>query len=391
MYSGYINVTTSPDYLFYWFFETQDGNEDAPLIIWTNGGPGCTAMEGATTEIGPLSLFDIKESCSSSTCDYTGQFSKNPYAWNAHANLLFLDQPRNVGYSFGYGSSVSSSVQAADDFVVFYNEWLTEFPEFVDRPLVIAGESYGGHYIPAWANAILDYNENYPDNTIPFSGALIGNGCVNNTVQNSNEYISFLHEQNLIPSTSNPSSQALAEVAMVKNLGYSPNYYDYRIQSISCNACYGYNYTAWSYWFLQSTVETALNVCGEAGNDAFSGSAGGCISLGSFDSKDSFDYSGALARTLEAGIPVTLYYGKADTACNYVGGYAMASTISWNGQEQFSSQSFEELEISGVEAGQVKSYGGLTFIQVESAGHMVPLDQPAASAYAVNTILSTIA
>jgi carboxypeptidase C (cathepsin A) len=37
MYSGYINITSSPDYLFYWFFSTQDGNSSAPLIIWTNG------------------------------------------------------------------------------------------------------------------------------------------------------------------------------------------------------------------------------------------------------------------------------------------------------------------------------------------------------------------
>ena len=37
MYSGYINVTNSPDYLFYWFFGTQDGNDSAPLVIWTNG------------------------------------------------------------------------------------------------------------------------------------------------------------------------------------------------------------------------------------------------------------------------------------------------------------------------------------------------------------------
>ena len=64
MYSGYVNITSSPDYLFYWFFGTRDGNANAPLIIWTNGGPGCTSMEGATTEHGPVSLVDIKESCS---------------------------------------------------------------------------------------------------------------------------------------------------------------------------------------------------------------------------------------------------------------------------------------------------------------------------------------
>lgn len=37
MYSGYVNISTAPDYLFYWFFSTQDGNSSAPLIIWTNG------------------------------------------------------------------------------------------------------------------------------------------------------------------------------------------------------------------------------------------------------------------------------------------------------------------------------------------------------------------
>jgi hypothetical protein len=37
MYSGYVNVSSAPDYLFYWYFSSQDKNPDAPLIIWTNG------------------------------------------------------------------------------------------------------------------------------------------------------------------------------------------------------------------------------------------------------------------------------------------------------------------------------------------------------------------
>jgi len=256
--------------------------------------------------------------------------------------------------------------------------------------LIIAGESYGGHYIPAWANAILSFNDKNTENTIKFSGVLIGNGCVNNTVQNSNTFIAFQHENNLIADTQNPKTSSTARAAMTKYLGYEPNYYDYRIQSISCTACYGYNYTAWSYWFLQSEILTALNVCGDAGVDAFAGSAGGCISMGAFDSMDTFDYSGALARTLEAGVPVTLYYGKTDTACDYVGGMAMASSLEWSGKDKFNAQALRPLEISGVEAGQLKSYGGLTFIQVENAGHMVPLDQPAASAAAMLSILEQL-
>ena len=117
MYTGYINVTDAPDYLFYWFFGTQNGDESAPLVIWTNGGPGCSSMEGASTENTPLSLFDIKEACSSGECDYTGQLSTNPYGWNARANVLYIDQPRFVGFSYGYGDFVTSSIDAGTDFV----------------------------------------------------------------------------------------------------------------------------------------------------------------------------------------------------------------------------------------------------------------------------------
>ncbi len=64
-------------------------------------------------------------------------------------------------------------------------------------------------------------------------------------------------------------------------LGYTPNYYDYRLQSISCKqGCYGYNYSAWSNFFLRSDVKTAMNVCGDAGVDAFTNPAGGCINMG---------------------------------------------------------------------------------------------------------------
>lgn len=80
MYSGYVNITQE-DWLFYWFFEADqtsndyDNPQDIPLIIWTNGGPGCTAMEGATTENGPLVLYRIKESYELAT----GQVYPSPY------------------------------------------------------------------------------------------------------------------------------------------------------------------------------------------------------------------------------------------------------------------------------------------------------------------------
>ena len=184
MNSGYVNVTDH-DFLYYWQMGTQDKNEKAPLIIWTNGGPGCSSMEAATTENGPLSLFDIKESCSDEKeqCDYTNQFSTNRYSWNAHANLIYVDQPRFVGNSGGdsQAQGVHSSVDAASDFVTFYRGIIDIFPEYSGKDLISAGESYGGHYIPAFAQAILDENKQHPENLIPLAGAIIGNGCVNGT------------------------------------------------------------------------------------------------------------------------------------------------------------------------------------------------------------------
>jgi hypothetical protein len=47
-----------------------------------------------------------------------------------------------------------------------------------------------------------------------------------------------------------------------------------------------------------------MNVCGDAGVDAFTPGAGGCIDMGNFDANDTFDYSGALAHALEAGVKV---------------------------------------------------------------------------------------
>ena len=52
-----------------------------------------------------------------------------------------------------------------------------------------------------------------------------------------------------------------------------------------------------------------------------------------------FDYSGALSRALRLGLQLTFYYGKQDTACNYVGGYRVASeSLDWKGASAFASK-----------------------------------------------------
>ena len=390
-WSGYVNVTET-DHLFYWYFEAQANASTAPLVFWSNGGPGCSAMEGATTEHGPLSLTYIKLSHDLAT----GQLSDNPWAWSKDANVVYVDQPRYVGFSYGSGPMVKSSVDAGQDMVQFILGFLERFPELQGRPIYLAAESYGGHYVPAWAGAVMDHNEapEVEQNArIPLAGAIIGNGCVNWTMQNAHTYEAFLKGHDLIPNSAAPASQDDANALMAKHIGYEPNYYDWRIRDISCEACYSYNYTKWSLFFTQQDVVEALNVCGNAGTaapgNAFAGAAGGCIDLPSFDANDTFDYSGALGRMLEKDLSVTFYFGMNDRACDFVGGLNTAKTIEWSGKDAFNAAPMKPLELGGTAGGGWKKYKGLVFMQIEAAGHMVPQDQPAAAAFALVTAINS--
>ena len=391
MESGYINVTAE-DYLFYWFTgATSAAPADAPVLIWSNGGPGCSAMEGATTEGGPMWLWDAKASAKTG---FSGTLSRNAYAFNNQVHSIFVDQPRYVGYSTGTGRKVTSSVAAGKDLVQFILGWYRAFPEHAHRKLILASESYGGHYVPAWANAVLDYNMGRPTaEQIPLKALLIGNGIVNGTVQGGS-FGEYTKAQKLIPDgVPTPTSDGAARTLMAKTLGYSPNFYDYRLVDQECCGCTSYNYKEWSDWFLRDEVKEALNVCGTAGQEAFGGCAAGCVGLPTFDDHDTFSYSGSLSRALEEGIDVTFYYGKQDTACNWVGALEMANTsLVWGGSTKWANTPFAPLKVGHAITGSVRSASGpngakLSFYAIDGAGHMVPMDNAAAASEALSSIV----
>lgn len=82
----------------------------------------------------------------------------NPHSWNNRANLLFLDQPVNVGYSYG-DEDVNNTPVAAQDVYAFLQLFLQRFDQYAKLPFHVSGESYAGTYIPRIGSVIHGKNK----------------------------------------------------------------------------------------------------------------------------------------------------------------------------------------------------------------------------------------
>ncbi|KAK1272985.1 Serine carboxypeptidase-like 34 [Acorus gramineus] len=172
-YAGYVTVNESHGRaLFYWFFEAQSKPEEKPVLLWLNGGPGCSSIGyGAMEELGPLLMHKGKP-----------ELRFNKHAWNREANLLFLESPIGVGFSYSNTSAdlqnLGDEITARDSYTFLVN-WFKRFPHLKTQDFYIAGESYGGHYVPQLAEKILDENKKAPkENYINLKGFMIGNALL---------------------------------------------------------------------------------------------------------------------------------------------------------------------------------------------------------------------
>ncbi|KAI4368534.1 hypothetical protein MLD38_017081 [Melastoma candidum] len=150
-YSGYVTIDPRRQRsLFYYFAEAELDPGSKPLVLWLNGGPGCSSLGvGAFSENGPFRPSG-------------DALVRNECSWNREANMLYLEAPIGVGFSYSTDASSYESVNdrvTARDNLVFLKRWLVKFPQYRNRSLYITGESYAGHYVPQLAELMLHYNE----------------------------------------------------------------------------------------------------------------------------------------------------------------------------------------------------------------------------------------
>uniref|UniRef100_A0A7S4KTW6 Carboxypeptidase n=1 Tax=Paramoeba aestuarina TaxID=180227 RepID=A0A7S4KTW6_9EUKA len=162
--TGYVQVSSERSN-FYWLVESQsDTPDEDPLVFWYQGGPGCSGLAGLFTEHGPFRV------------DAQGNVELAQFTWNTNANIVYLEQPTGVGFSFSPdhpSKYTSSDDQAAEDNFNFIEGFLKANPKFVGRKTWLAGESYGGVYIPTLTGQILDNPNSNIYNQL--TGTMLGN------------------------------------------------------------------------------------------------------------------------------------------------------------------------------------------------------------------------
>jgi len=140
---GYVEVRRGANLFYVAYHVDQPGDyTEYPLIIWLQGGPGASGVGlGNFGELGPYSIED--------------QMKKRQFAWTKVANVMFVDSPVGVGYSYVADDSLlcTNNSQIALDLVTLMQGLYHKHPAYARMPLHIVSESYGGKMAADFARA----------------------------------------------------------------------------------------------------------------------------------------------------------------------------------------------------------------------------------------------
>ncbi|CAN8298713.1 unnamed protein product [Cochlearia groenlandica] len=418
-YAGYVNLGPEQKQksLFYWFFEAQQNSTRRPLVLWLNGGPGCSSIAyGAAQELGPFLVRTTSDN-----------LTFNNYSWNKEANMLFLEAPVGVGFSYTSNpmdlEKLGDQV-TAEDSLSFLINWFLKFPEFRANEFYITGESYAGHYVPQLSELIYDRNKKVTSGSqINLKGFMIGNAVINEGTDmaglvdyawshaiisdelHSNIHVSCKFEEQ----TSNKTVQCINNIR-----DFMESYNDIDIYSIYTPVCLSSTtssrkpklivspslLTSHDMWDM---LPAGYDPCTEGYAKNYFNRKDVQIALHANVTNLPYPYtpcSGVIKRwtsasptmipiiqkLLTGGLRIWIYSGDTDgrvpvTSTRYsikkMGPKVKSPWRSWFHKNQV--------------AGWVETYaGGLTFVTVRGAGHQVPVFAPAQSLSLFSHFLSSI-
>ena len=403
MYSGYLDIPNSNGKeLHYVLVTSQNNPQTDPVILWLNGGPGCSSMDGLFYEHGPY-VFPANST----------QLIKNQWSWNTNASVIYLESPAGVGFSIlGNASNKTNDVMTAHDNLQALISFYKKFPELVDNELYITGESYAGIFVPTFAYNVLLYNEYASDTKINLQGIAVGNGCTDWKVDTTPAFMQEAWTHSLIwweyyeklmencDNMENYNSQSCANVVndIQNNLLVNLNIYDIY------GKCYfhGSNQefldnqmrlrfltepdhkggvvppcATWkgAYAYLRNTsVIEALHV--EKAPNAWA------LCTNKLDYRINYEKGSiwVYPYLMNSGIRILIYSGDVDGAVPTVGTREWINNLRKQGiisiKQHYSQWHYDPTLADKQVAGWHEDYDRLTFVTVRGAGHMVPQDKP---------------
>lgn len=394
-HSGYLDAGLGAKY-FFWLFESKRAPKTDPLVMWLNGGPGCSSQLGLLTENGPCTA----------TKDGNGTVP-NKYGWNAQANVIWVDQPAGTGFSTGLPTTHNED-GVASRMATFMQSLYTALPQYKSNPFFIFGESYAGHYVPAIAHEL------WKQKQVPLKGFGIGNGLTDPAEQykwypemakDGGKSEGGTLEKGVITNVLTQGIMRAATIPCVKQInscnnnnsaacttayatcnygelipyqltGYNP--YDMRIKCEVPPLCY--DMSSADKFFNSPETQKQLGVnkkwssCNRLVNMAFQGDW-------------MKNYHTLLPDMLADGVQGLVYAGDVDYICNWLGNKKWTLAMEWPHKGDFNAAVDKDFTVSGKVAGKVRAASNFHFMQVYQAGHMVPRDQPEAALQMLNDFL----
>ncbi|RHY29251.1 hypothetical protein DYB32_005302 [Aphanomyces invadans] len=394
-YAGRMALPSNGQEMFYWYVESQHSPSTDPLVLWLNGGPGCSSLGGFFTELGP---FVVASDLS---------VKRNKYAWNRKTNMVFLESPAGVGFSRPF----LNASQYNDAFTTarareFLEQFLAAYPSLHGRDFYITGESYGGMYIPFLVDNLVDT----PVPGLNLKGFAIGNPYTDEAIDNA-AYMDYYYTHGMISledytaiqascnksglatyagvfsddSGDNACAKAIREGMDEADAGDLNPYYIFGdvclLENDQGNTLQYKNVRpmhrgkigpcadAFTQSYLrQPAVQAALHV---TGNHVDWQNCAGGANFHYTRSKSSLSvYPTILSKNLKA----LIYSGDADSIVNFIGTQRWITTdgLKLNVHTKWHAWFGPDNQVAGYTEG----YAGLNFTTVKGAGHMVPAVRP---------------
>ncbi|CAA2933755.1 serine carboxypeptidase-like 48 [Olea europaea subsp. europaea] len=300
-------------------------------------------------------------------------------------HYIYVDQPTGKGFSYTSDEADirMDSQGAAVDFCVFMQAFFEAHPQHARNDFYIIGESYAGHYIPAFADRVQRGNNNKEGIHINMKGLAIGSGLTEPEIQYKayadcalSMKLITQSDYNSLGRSSGPSSACTKAFydctgifnSIVNIIGRT-NYFDIR------KKCAGkcYDFSKLENFLNQKSVRQALGV----GDIQFVTCKRSVYDPMKPDWMKNYEV--VIPALLENGVKLLVYAGEYDLVCNWHGNARWVDAMVWSGQKNFVSAPSVPFKVDGEEAGLMKSSGLLTFLKVYNAGHWIPADQPKVS------------